>query len=105
MLHVRLPMDGGDGRLLQYVTFFCCHCQRPLEGCGYINKLVCLKCRCIFQVKVELIELKGPDVDADLRQLPGAGETTGGSGQSVQESLPSGSGACGEVDTPEGHPV
>ena len=62
------------------MIFFCPHCQQPLEASGSINKLVCLRCRCIFLVKIELQEIKGPHIDPNIRQLTGAEENEGSTG-------------------------
>jgi hypothetical protein len=99
-------MECCDGWFLyRSVIFFCPHCRGTLETCGYINKLLCLKCRCIFLVKVELQELRGPDVDADIRQLSSSSKTEADAGNPGEESLPGGSIASGQSDIPEGYPI
>jgi len=105
--HVRLPVDGSYGWFVQRltVTFYCPHCQRALEASGLANKLMCLRCRCIFLVTVSLQEIKGPALDPNIRQLPSAVEAEGSTGEPGKESVPDGSSACGQSDVPEGHPI
>lgn len=95
-----LPVDSCYGRYVQHLTFFCLHCQRALETCGHVNKLVCLKCRCIFLVKIELQEIKGPSVDADIRQLTSSSEVQDGPGTAGEKSLPDGADPPREGDVP-----
>ena len=87
------------------MIFFCPYCKGALESCGYVNKLLCLKCRCIFLVKVELQELKGPDVDANIRQLASSSAASDDAADPDQEPVSDGPDACRQSDMPEGHPI
>lgn len=55
------------------MTFYCIRCSVPLAGTGKINWFVCDKCKCVYEVKIEIHEVIGPK--DDTRKLPEAGRT------------------------------
>lgn len=52
------------------MTFFCPHCHAPMEQTGQSDRMVCLSCRCIFEVRVEIREVFHGSADVgDIRKL------------------------------------
>lgn len=47
------------------MTFICSYCSSALEQIGLINHFVCLKCKKLFEVKIEINEIN----DANSRKL------------------------------------
>jgi len=49
------------------MTFFCNHCSSPLSPGSHVNHLMCVKCKRVFTVKIELFEIS----DDGLLREPG----------------------------------
>lgn len=55
------------------MTFFCDKCSGPLISTAIVNQLMCDKCKCIYEIRVEL-RLIGQIHDDNIRKsLPAAG--------------------------------
>lgn len=82
------------------LTFFCPHCESGLDSSGQVNRLVCLACHCIFEVRVELIEIFRGTNGSNLRKLNSAKpvDPTDGSSASDSSDNLDGSVLLGETD-------
>ena len=74
------------------MIFICPHCNNSLEASGRLHTFMCLKCDCIFLVKIEIQEIKGPRIETNIRQLP---STTEDEGSPDTDSIDEESVSCG----------
>lgn len=56
------------------MTFYCINCSSPLVNIGLVNQFMCEKCKCIYEVKIELRLIKRV-TDENIRKLPAAGNS------------------------------
>jgi len=61
------------------MTFFCPHCSRGLEQTGQTNRFVCVGCRKMYEVRIELRELDRIFDDGNLRKPALSESNSGGS--------------------------
>lgn len=64
-----LDCDGWWAVSGYIVTFYCIKCSGPLVNNGPINQFVCDKCKCIYEMKIEIREITHNE---NIRKLPAA---------------------------------
>jgi hypothetical protein len=70
---MRIYLDRVNGWDIpgNLMTFYCIKCSNPLTNTGLVNRFICDKCKCIYEVKIELREI----ANEDIGKLPAAGDS------------------------------